>query len=75
MSIRWHIERMGDVRNVEEPVDPELGVTPYLQEDQTRPVLFKDARGSRLVGNLWSTRERIAQALNTDREGLVHLIA
>lgn len=75
MSIRWHMERMEDVRYVEEPVDPVLGVTPYLREDQARPVVFKDVGGSRLAANLWSTRDRIAQALKTDREGLVHLIA
>ncbi len=66
---------MVDVRYVDEPVDPDLGVTPYLKEDQTRPVMFENAAGSRLVGNLWSTRDRIAAALNTDREGLVHRIA
>ncbi|NIS10459.1 MAG: UbiD family decarboxylase, partial [Thermoplasmata archaeon] len=66
---------MDDVRYVDEPVDPDLGVTPYLKQDQTRPVMFENAAGSRLVGNLWSTRDRIAAALNTDREGLVHRIA
>lgn len=75
MSIREHIGEMEDLRVVSEPVDPELGVTPFLLENQTRPVLFENTDGSRLVGNLWSTRERIAEALNTDRGGLVHLIA
>jgi UbiD family decarboxylase len=75
VSIREHITEMEDVRTVDEPVDPDLGVTPYLREDQTRPVIFENAAGSRLVGNLWSTRDRIAAALNTDREGLVHRIA
>ncbi len=75
MSIREHLAEMDDVRYVDEPVDPDLGVTPYLKQDQTRPVMFENAAGSRLVGNLWSTRDRIAAALNTDREGLVHRIA
>lgn len=75
MSIREHIAGMDDVRVVDEPVDPDLGVTAYLRRDQTRPVLFDNVDGSRLIGNLWSTRDRIAKALNTDREGLVHLIA
>ena len=75
MSIREHITEMEDVRIVDEPVDPDLGITPYLKEDQARPVIFENAAGSRLVGNLWSTRDRIAAALNTDREGLVHRIA
>lgn len=75
MSIRWHIEQMDDVRYVDDPVDPDLGVTRYLGEDQAHPVVFENASGSRLVGNLWSTRDRIAAALNTDREGLVHRIA
>jgi UbiD family decarboxylase len=75
VSIREHITEMEDVRVVDEPVDPDLGVTPYLREDQTRPVIFENAAGSRLAGNLWSTRDRIAAALNTDVEGLVHRIA
>ena len=75
MSIREHITEMEDVRIVDEPVDPDLGITPYLKEDQARPVIFENAAGSRLAGNLWSTRDRIAAALNTDREGLVHRIA
>jgi UbiD family decarboxylase len=65
---------MEGVRVVDEPVDPDLGITSYLKKDQSRPVLFENVDGSRLVGNLWSTRDRIATALNTDREGLVHLI-
>jgi UbiD family decarboxylase len=75
LSIREHITKMEDVRVVDEPVDPDLGITTYLKEDQTRPVIFENAAGSRLAGNLWSTRDRIAAALNTDREGLVHRIA
>ena len=75
LSIRWHIEHMDDVRYVDEPVDPDLGVTQYLSGDQTQPVVFENVAGSRLAGNLWSTRDRIATALDTDRENLVHLIA
>ena len=75
MSIREHIAGMVDVRVVDEPVDPDLGITPYLTEDQTRPVIFENAAGSRLIGNLWSTRDRIAASFNTDREALVHHIA
>lgn len=74
MSIREHITGMEDVRVVDEPVDPDLGITPYLREDQTRPVIFENVAGSRLVGNLWSTRDRIAASFNTDREALVHHI-
>jgi UbiD family decarboxylase len=74
MSIREHIDGMEDVRYVDEPVDPDMGVTQYLKEDQTRPVIFENAAGSRLAGNLWSTRDRIAAALNTDRESMVHRI-
>jgi UbiD family decarboxylase len=66
---------MDDVLVIDEPVDPDLGITPYLRDHQTRPVLFENVAGSRLAGNLWSTRDRIAAALNTDREGLVHSIA
>ena len=75
MSIREHIAQMDDVRYVEEPVDPDLGITPYLRKDQARPVIFDNVAGSRLAANLWSTRDLIARSLNTDREELVHLIA
>jgi UbiD family decarboxylase len=66
---------MDDVRYVDEPVDPDMGVTPYLQQDPTRPVVFENVAGSRLAANLWSTRDAIARALNTDRTELVHLIS
>jgi len=75
VSIREHITEMEDVRVIDEPVDPDLVITPYLKAEQARPVMFDNAAGSRLIGNLWSTRDRIAAAFNTDREGLVHHIA
>jgi UbiD family decarboxylase len=69
------MSEMEGIRVVSETVDPNLQVTSYLQEDQARPVMFHDVKGHRLVGNLWSTRDRIAGALGTDREGLVHILA
>jgi UbiD family decarboxylase len=75
LSIKSHLAGMDDLLIVKEPIDPNLGVTPYLKKHPQRPVLFEDARGARLVGNLWASRERIAAALGTDREGLTHLIA
>jgi UbiD family decarboxylase len=75
LSIREHIAHMDDIRVVREEVDPQLGVTPYLLEDQTRPVMFENIAGARLIGNLWSTRDRIAHALNTSREEMIHRIA
>jgi UbiD family decarboxylase len=71
LSIREHIANMGNVRVISEPVDPVLGITPYLREDPTRPVIFEDVGGKRLAVNLWASRDLIAGALNTDREGLV----
>ncbi len=47
-------------------VSRELELTKTLLKERTRPVLFENLDGYRAVGNLWSTRERIAQAMNTD---------
>ncbi len=47
-------------------VSRELELTKMLLKERTRPVLFENLDGYRAVGNLWSTRERIAQAMNTD---------
>ncbi|ASJ00702.1 UbiD family decarboxylase [Thermococcus gorgonarius] len=64
-----------EVVRVYEPVSKELEITKYLLKYKTRPVLFEDVDGWRAVGNLWSTRERIARFLNVRKEDLLHLIS
>lgn len=46
-------------------VSRELELTKTLYKERTRPVLFENLDGYPAVGNLWSTRERIAAAMNT----------
>jgi len=75
MSIRSHLESMDDVVKIKERVDPCLDVTRHLNAHPETPVLFEDTGAGRLVGNLWSTRGRIARALRTDVHGLTGLIA
>ena len=69
------IEGLKDTVFIERPVKKELEITKILLENPTRPVLFKDVDGWTVAGNIWSTRERIAAFLNTDRESLIHTIA
>ncbi|AEH24091.1 UbiD family decarboxylase [Pyrococcus yayanosii] len=59
---------------IEEPVSRELEITKFLLRYRDRPILFRDVEGWEVVGNLWSTRERIARFLNTDRRGLLFLL-
>jgi len=46
-------------------VSRDTEVTKYLLKSPTRPILFQDLDGYTAVGNLWSTRERIAKAMGT----------
>ncbi len=46
-------------------VSRDVEVTKYLLKSPTRPMVFEDLDGYTAVGNLWSTRERIAQAMGT----------
>ncbi len=61
----------GEVVTVEERVGRELEVTKHLLENPNRPVWFRDLEGYEAVGNLWSTRDRIATALKTNKRDLV----
>jgi len=56
---------------VKERVSRELEVTKHLLANLHKPVWFKDLDGYEAVGNLWSTRDRIAAAMKTDKRGLV----
>ncbi|WP_457741741.1 UbiD family decarboxylase [Thermococcus sp.] len=60
---------------IKEPVKKELELTKYLLKYRDRPVLFENVDGWKVAGNIWSTRDRIARFLNTDRVKLLHLIA
>lgn len=72
MAIRDWLETFkGEVITVGERVNREYGVTKHLLANPHKPVHFKDVEGFEAVGNLWSTRERIANALRTNKKELV----
>ena len=67
----WLASFKNEVVTVEEKVGRELDVTRHLLRHPRNPVHFKDLEGYEAIGNLWSTRERIAAALKTDKRDLV----
>ena len=53
----------------------DLEVTKILSEDQDRTVLFEDLNGGKAVGNLFSTRAKIASAMKIEQNKIVeHLL-
>ncbi|MDR3282890.1 MAG: UbiD family decarboxylase [Candidatus Methanoplasma sp.] len=67
----------GDVRKISKKTDPDSAdVTAALLEDQNATVVFEDLNGGKAAGNVYSTRAKIAAALNIRPDGIVgHLIA
>ncbi len=65
MSIRELLGQFEETAVVKGHISRELELTKILRKETTRPVLFEDLDGHRAVGNMWSTRERIAKALGT----------
>lgn len=51
-------------------VSRDLEVTKYLAKAGEMPVLFENLDGHRAVGNLWASRKRIEEALNSTPEQL-----
>ena len=65
----------GDAFKIEDKVKADTcGVTKVLQEDQDRTVIFEDLNGGKAVGNLFSTRSKIAEAMNIRPDGIVEHI-
>ncbi|UAL08293.1 MAG: UbiD family decarboxylase [Candidatus Methanogranum gryphiswaldense] len=70
MSLRNSLH--GDVRKVEENIDPDSGkITKYLMGDQETTFLFTNLNGKKAAGNVFSTRKKIADALNIKPEDIV----
>lgn len=65
MSVRELLSRFEETIVVKGLISRELELTKTLQKERTKPVLFENLEGHRAVGNLWSTRERIAKAMGT----------
>ena len=72
MAMRMWLDRFREeVVTVPERVRRELEVTRHLLAHPTRPVHLPKMEGGAAVGNLWSTRDRVARALNVGREQLL----
>jgi len=76
MAIRQWLEKFSDdVVRVTERTGRELECTRVLMKHPRNPVHFADLEGYEAVGNLWSTRERVAGAMDTTRDALMgHLM-
>ncbi|MBO8173759.1 MAG: UbiD family decarboxylase [Thermococcus sp.] len=73
--LREIIKKFGDeVVTIEKPISKNLELTSYLLKYKTKPVLFKDINGWDVIGNLWSTRERIAKYLGIKKEEILHIM-
>ncbi len=66
----------GEIVKVTSKVGPETGeATAKLLEDQNATYVFDDLNGGMAAGNVFSTREKIAKALNIPKEDIVnHLL-
>lgn len=74
MSVRRYIPDSALV--VKEKVDPDTQrATGILMEDQGRTVLFSSLNGKEAVGNLFSTREKIAAAMGIRPDGITDLLS
>ena len=65
MSLQQLLSQFDDTVVVRGHISRELELTRALWKDRTKPVFFENLDGHRAVGNLWSTRERIAKAMGT----------
>ncbi len=62
-------------KEVAECIDPDgYGATRYLLKDQETTFLFKDINGGKAAGNVYSTREKIAAAMNIPKDAIVRHI-
>ncbi|NJE06425.1 UbiD family decarboxylase [Thermococcus sp. M36] len=73
--LREILEGMEDLIVIKTPVDKRFEITRHLLKYRDRPVLFKDVDGWEAAGNIWSTRERIAEYLGIRKEGILHFMA
>ena len=72
MAVREWLERFSDdVLRIDADTSRELEATRILVREPRRPVHFRSLDGSEAVGNLWSTRGRVAAALRTPSETLL----
>jgi len=72
MAIRdWLAAFSNDVVEVKEPVATDLEATRFLLRHPRQPVHLRNLQGGEAVGNLWSTRDRVAAALRVSNADLL----
>ena len=72
MAIRRWLESFSeDVVEVREHTSRELECSRILLKHPNKPVHFSDLDGFEAVGNVWSTRDRVAAALHTTKDELL----
>ncbi len=72
MAVREWLERFSDdVLRIDADTNREIEATRILVREPRRPVHFRSLDGVEAVGNLWSTRDRVAAALRTPSEALL----
>src|SRR5207245_1993804 len=72
MAIRdWLAVFSNDVVEVKEPVATDLEATRILLRHPRQPVHLRNLHGGEAVGNLWSTRERVATSLRLSNADLL----
>src|SRR6266581_494690 len=72
MAIRdWLAAFSNDVVEVKEPVATDLEATRFLLHHPRQPVHLRNFQGGEAVGNLWSTRDRVASALRVPNADLL----
>src|SRR2546425_6534921 len=76
MAVRPWLERFSDeVVTINERTSREIECTRILAKHPRNPVHFTDLDSYEAVGNLWSTRDRVAAAMNTTKDALLgHLM-
>ncbi|MEA4977969.1 MAG: UbiD family decarboxylase [Methanomassiliicoccaceae archaeon] len=66
----------GGIEKIERKVDPDSGeVTEALAKDQSKTFYFTDLNGGKAIGNRFSTREKIADALGIGPSDIVSAMA
>lgn len=71
MSVRHYIKAFEETIIIKESVNKRYAITDYLKKYPATPVLFENVDGYKVIGNLWSTRERIARAMRCTKEELM----
>jgi UbiD family decarboxylase len=64
LSVRSFINQFEETISVKGHISRDLELTKILFKERTTPVFFDDLDGYRAIGNLWSTRDRIARTMN-----------